>query len=507
MNCQDITRLIDSGKFSTLSTSDKQHAEAHAMSCSHCTPLWIMHASVSATRAPPMPAELSVRCLTLAAAGKHAAHPRRVSRVTVVIAGFVVLAAAASMLAVGYFGPSTVTDQQETDAAVPEPVQSEAIIAADSPRTDAPEAAPTPAETKERPYSLPLIPALVGADEERQFQAELALRKAVELYPELTQGPEIDGHFVVSLNLKRNGTVLGNSLAIAHSTDEINVEMHRLQPLDGSQLFTDRGKNMPLENGQRLRGALTLAISVVPDNFDVSRANGRVEEIVRADHAHLMSADKSGWNTLTVLLAENGEIQRENVEFIGYEEQRSAGQKSPGPEVRAAEMARKLGVDVERIGLMGSTTIADSPLFVAGRRWLRVEYAWVRRADESKPKYGPDRVNPMFSTVDQAAALTVVEEVFPEVFLQADPPSDGPAPIRPIIVFTTDGKVIATGWVNMQANDFEQQILKISGVEIYSNTSVSLRTAAGKRVELHFAWEATPAQKEQIEKRRKAVAK
>jgi hypothetical protein len=511
MNCQDITRLIDSGKYSAIPATDKHDAEAHAKTCSHCAPLWIMHASLSSIRRPPMPAELSVRCLTLAAAELHAVSPRRISRVTGITIGLVLLAAAAaSLLAVDFFS---------TPAAPVQPVVGNAVsttskAAPEAPlRAEAPPAEPAPApsavaEAKEGPYSLPLIPAPAGFNEGRMSESRMALLKALELYPQLTQGADIDGHFVVSLNLKSNGTVLGNSLAIAHDADELNAESHKMQPLDGSQTFTGWSKSKPLEGGRTLRGDLTLVFSVVPDSFDVTRANARVQEIVRAERGHLLMNEKGGINTLTVLLTESGGVDRENVEFVAFQSTAAAVEKPPGPETRAADMARKLGVDIERIGLMGSTLIDDPSADPASRRRLLINYAWPRRAGEARPVFGQSGNRSIGTAIDHAAALLVVERVLPEAFLQADS-VEGPPTSRPLIVFTTEGKVIGTGRLNMQSGEpFEQQIQKIApGVETYTNTSFSVRNVAGKSAQLHFVWEATPIQKEELAKTRKSAVK
>ena len=162
------------------------------------------------------------------------------------------------------------------------------------------------------------------------------MRKALELYPEITEGPEIDGTFVVSLNLRADGTVLENTLAIANSTEEVNTQMHTMKPLDGNRTYTGARKGDRQEDGKTLRGNLSLDFSVVSNSFDLSRANARVEEIVRTERAHLMlPLAKGGMNTLTVLLSEDGTIQRENVEFIGREGPESQRERPAGAEVRA----------------------------------------------------------------------------------------------------------------------------------------------------------------------------
>ena len=103
MNCQDLSRLIDSGDFATLAGHERREGEAHARSCHHCAPLWFAHARLATLPIPPMPAELSVRCLTLAAARTQASASRHASRrMMFVVGGLVALAAAAGMLSVKF---------------------------------------------------------------------------------------------------------------------------------------------------------------------------------------------------------------------------------------------------------------------------------------------------------------------------------------------------------------------------------------------------------------------
>jgi hypothetical protein len=503
MNCQDITRLIDSGKFSAITANDKRDAEAHAKTCSHCAPLWIMHASLSSTTRPPMPAELSVRCLTLAAAGKQASSSRRVSRVTAVIAGLVVLAAAASMLATGLFDTSRPPEMSR--ASEPKIAVEEAL-----PSVEIAPALPVPAElhgteVKAAPkYSLPLIPAPLRADADRKTQMDLAMRKALELYPEITQGPEVDSTFVVSLNLRANGTVLENTLAMANSTEEINTLMHKMKPLDSGRTFTGAAKGHRLEDGRALRGHLSLDFSVVSDSFDLSRANARVEQIISAERSHLMlPIARGGMNTLTVLLSADGTIQRENVEFVG----REAPPQNPAAdaETRAREVARKLGVGLEQIGIMGTTMIRNGATDPANLAYLRIDYAWTRRPGEVAPRIGQGDNIFLSTGVDMDAARVVVERLIPEAFLQAQRTSGPPIDV-PAIVFTTDGKAVGAGRINAMSGDMSQQVQPFApGMQVYSGRSVTVRNAGGKSVEVYFIWEATAAQKEELEKKRKTA--
>lgn len=322
-----------------------------------------------------------------------------------------------------------------------------------------------------------------------------------KLYPEITQGPEIDGTFVVSLNLRADGTVLGNTLAIANSVDEVNTLSHEMKAPDASRTFTSKRKGARQEDGAALRGHLSVNYSVVSNSFDLSRASPRVEEIIRAERSHLMMPAKGGMNTLTVLLSEDGAIQRENVEFVGVQGQQSQGKKPAAAEDRAKEMARKLGVGVEQIGVMGTARINNSASDRANPAYLMIEYAWQRRPGEVTSINGQDE-NFLRGGVDEDAALAVIERVMPEAFLQTDLASSGPSTNAPAIAFTADGRVVGVGRINLQSGEpASQQVEKFApGVRIYSGRGVSVRNAAGRSAEVNFFWEATPAQKEELAK-------
>ena len=172
-------------------------------------------------------------------------------------------------------------------------------------------------------------------------------------------------------------------------------------------------------------------------------------------------------------------------------------------------MARKLGVGIEQIGVMGTTMIHNSATDRASIAYLMIDYAWTRRRGEVTARIGQDENKVQGLGVDEDAALVVIERMMPEVFLQAERPASGPPTNAPTIVFTTDGKAVGVGRINLQISEPPaQQVQKFApGVQVYSGTGVSVRNAGGKTAEVYFFWEATPAQKEELEKTRKATGK
>jgi hypothetical protein len=519
MNCQDITRLVDSGKFSALTANEHRSAEVHAHACRHCAPMWMAHAHLAATRAPAMPQELSVRCLTLAAAGSRASTPLHASRrMTFVAAGVLALAAAASLLLMN-LGDEPVQQRAEVLDDQPVPALAEPSLLQ---RVPDPETTTLPVKTvveKGADNSLPLLPAPAEAPDEIRSGSRLAMLKAVELYPELVDGPEIAGQYVVSLVVRADGTVLLNSIAVAKDSDAVNEQMRKAKPFDGrTQTFMGSAKGARLADGRTLRAGLVLAYSVVPNDYDATRSSLRVEEIVRTSHAHLMlPASAGGVNFLTLLLADDGTIQRESVEFRSTQQFAQTG-KPQNAEGRAKEMAHKLGVSADRIGMMGIALMTDEPKsgLASEGRSLVVDYAWTRRASEAGPVSGTGlaaggagRGRSAGGGFDTAAALVIVERLMPEVFLQPQPPAGqtaGPPATLPAVVLTAEGRVIGTGIIDARPPDFVRNQSIAPGVVIGVNRTSSLRNRAGTSAQVLFLWEATPQQREALEKARETAS-
>jgi Ca2+-binding EF-hand superfamily protein len=102
MNCQDIGRILDSGKFGALSASERRDAEAHAHTCRHCAPRWGVHSRMAGMSIAPMPKEFAQHVQSLVAARARSNVIRFVPRTLIIASGFVVLAAAAAVATVKY---------------------------------------------------------------------------------------------------------------------------------------------------------------------------------------------------------------------------------------------------------------------------------------------------------------------------------------------------------------------------------------------------------------------
>jgi len=108
MNCQDISRALDAGDVNALSTAEQRACEAHAASCPHCGPDWIVFTRLAALPVPPMPQRLGTVCEAAAAARlRNISVPRRSSR-TVLLGAILMVGAAAAVLVTRLIPPDGV---------------------------------------------------------------------------------------------------------------------------------------------------------------------------------------------------------------------------------------------------------------------------------------------------------------------------------------------------------------------------------------------------------------
>jgi hypothetical protein len=98
MNCNDISRTLDSRDVHTLSAAERHACEAHAASCPQCGPEWVVYTRLAAIPAPVMPPDLAARCEALAATLPVAAIGHRTANRTLLVGAVIVAAAAAAML-------------------------------------------------------------------------------------------------------------------------------------------------------------------------------------------------------------------------------------------------------------------------------------------------------------------------------------------------------------------------------------------------------------------------
>jgi hypothetical protein len=509
MNCQDIARIVDTGGFGGLSEAERDAAEAHALSCRSCAPAWGVHSRLARLRIAPMPAELAVRCRTMAALPARAQDRPSLRRLTVV-GGLVALAAAAGILAIRIAGtpdpglpPFAGTTTQVT---APDQTSASEVVPAEVPAGSAvAPSLPMPEEsTQAQPPALPLLPMPAMLDVRQRYDT---LQIAVARHPELVEGPAMDGVFAVGILMRADGSVISSTAQPAKGENirAVSADLERTLPRDGGVTFNvNRSRDTSLPDGRSLRADVRMRIAMVPDGYDLLRSNVRVLEILGDRYADLMLPAVDGHlNRLTVFLAEDGSIQREKVgrESANRQNSRTFRADDPNDVASMAErIASQLELDVGQIGLFGMTSLENGTLTVVmdefgnsraddKRRMLLVEYAWPRREGEAGPRWGQGSVvGSQRSKVDPATALLIVERVIPEAFAPRDPAMGSPT-----VVLTAKGEFIRAGHVLSKPYEPVQKSLQdqlVPGVQFGYFTEVRLTDKSGAATDVIFAWEA-----------------
>lgn len=484
MNCQDMTRIIDSGRIDTLSSQELEEAESHASSCGRCAPQWLAHRHLGAVTIPHLPPDLLARCLVAANEGVRGSRSGRVRRVTIVL-GCVAVAAAAATLVARFSAPPS--PQGEHVVGVPTPQEQVAQPLVDGALVTSRSAAPTTAQEPATGIGsdIPIFPPQYAADLAMAERRKMALEKFVELHPEVTEPLPAGMLYDATILLRSDAEVLSHSFRTI-AREELHWSRYDFSwgglPADGGEGFGDYvTKGTQLADGRTLGADLSLRQLVVRKEYDPARSDRRVEEIIRTERAAFMlPATGTGARHVTVLLSPTGDIEREVPGFISGDAVRE--QEDWSAMKRAEVMAGVLGISKEEIGLMGSVPVGDEQT----RRMVFVDYAWRRLPDESAPQYrqaGWDRYNPQ--GVDVATALAVVERVMPEAFLGEELER---ALGIPAVILTEDGSFIRTARV--RSSDPREDL---PGISIATFRLLVLKNSEGATSAVYFMWQGTPS--------------
>lgn len=429
---------------------------------------------------------------------------RRRTRV-IVFAALTVVGIAAAMFIGRLSGP----ESGAVDALMsPAPVATTALASAAS--GPEPETARSPREPgieQGMPAvgGLPLVP-VPAARQADLGKSLLLLQKAVERHPEMVQGPELDDGmtFLVAMTMRPDGEVINSAAELASSANysEADFRISQTLPVDSGERFnTGFGKGSPIPGGTALRAGVFLSVAFIPDSFDVARSDVRVREILGQKYDDLMSPSSSDeFNLLTVFLSDEGSILREKVARVTMQNADMVMGLATGARQEEA-IAAHLGIAVEQIGKVGSTTLGPgSPREVVdehggrkieGARMLLVRYAWARRMDEPASVYAPRRTKEPVADFDLASALIVVEQLLPDAFSHS-PPSMSAFQSMPTVVFTARGDVMRTGRVQMRNGVDIDSLLQeqlVPGVPTHLHRIVRLANKAGATGMVQFAWE------------------
>jgi hypothetical protein len=499
MNCQDISRIVDTGSIRKLGEDEVGAAEAHARTCRECAAIWGVQSRLANVHVPATPPEVAMRFQMLVASPAPAPARGRAMRRLTLIGGLVALAAAAGVwiwLSASWRTPQSV-------AAVP---SSTAIGQAVLPASQSSAPAKASRTEAEAPYStqLPLVPEPAALEQDPAKEA-LALRKAVELHPELVEGQALgdDAFLIVSLVMRADGLVL-SSAAEQASNATVTETMNRMQGMlpsgGGEYLYSSRAKGQQLPGGTA-RARIFIHAMIIREGFDMARSNVRVREIVghKYDDLALPHTSEEA-NMVTVFLSDDGRILRERVDRPKNRDDDMGLIASD--QARRQAIAARLGIDVEQIGAIGSTTldrgsmkvVADANGFthLEDARSLLIRYAWERRSGETLAAPAPDSRPADEEDFDTAAALIVARRYFPDAFVAEAPArADFSTPI-PTVVFTPEGEVVRAGRVMMRSGVSTDLLLAeqlVPGMHTGLDRFVRLTDSKGASAWVLFAWE------------------
>lgn len=507
MNCQDISQLVDTCRSSGRDKAELRAAEAHVRTCRSCAAVWGAHWRLAEVTVPPMPAELRQRCRELVRLPVQAQGAGR-SRRLVLIGGLLAVAAAAAILIMFMHGAPAPESLFQTEGAGSRstPALMPAVVSGPGTSADAVAQEETSAAGQSA-SALPLLP--VPAEPDNRAMKDLALQKLVQRHPELVEGPALEGkRFLGGIAMRPDGDVIASAVRLPDGIDayELDHEISRLLPTDGGiTQIPRRPKGTVLPDGRTLRADLTLNPVVVPANYNASRSTNRVREILGDRYNHLLLPNAGGMlNRLTILLAPDGTVLKESVELerqtITYRETRS---DDPKDVARVAESrAKALGIDVDQIGLMGSTRIEDGTIKLVAngtpggfvddrRRELLISYVWRRGSGESSPTLGQRGVAK--PPVDLASALTIVERQIPEAFTTS---AEGPDIC--MVVMAANGEFVRAGRVQRYGGAEMNARQLVPGVKITSSKSVRLTNKDDVTVDVLFFWEHPATSREKL---------
>lgn len=255
---------------------------------------------------------------------------------------------------------------------------------------------------------VPILPGLPPGMQQPQADEStqrLVWQAILGRYPEMVDGPERAGTFVVALVLWPDGRYVAGGMRYAelpNQTGAIQQELRDQLPMDinGVQGLGSPRRGSVVPGNRILKANVQMTVSMVPSNWDASRDKGIVRRAVMQSHSDLfLSRNGDHVNQLVVVMNEKGEIAQKRVVQVRVEHQGNMTMyNNSGP--KAADFSA-LGLDADRVGVMGDfsinlpmTTRPAMPMPTVGADgiargqvpfdspMLMVRYAWPRRNGE-----------------------------------------------------------------------------------------------------------------------------
>jgi hypothetical protein len=346
-----------------------------------------------------------------------------------------------------------------------------------------------------------LPPSATGLRPEMQTPFAMLPALVRQRHPEVFENA-VAGIYVVSLLLDFEGRVQRSTATQVDPADAGTAMRAALPPIDGIRTIAVAfQKDRPLPDGSSTKNNVTLVSMTLPEGFDESRAVSRVHAAVRSAHSDLLlPGDGPVLNRLTVLMNEDGSIQRHVLEQSRREDLRRAPlEDAQFAERMAARISNVLAVDAARLGVVGFTYVMEpNPAALQPRsagslavpRTVLVQYAWPRKAGETGPS-APMTAATQQATrnFDEKTALRLAEHYFPDAFTNIAPEAG-----TPTIALSPQGEVIAAGRVQYGSGLNHERLVGeqlVPGIRSGAFVSPRLTNGAGQSAVVSFVWRAS----------------
>jgi hypothetical protein len=205
MNCQDLSRILESCDVRALSMEERSACEAHAASCPDCGPEWIVYTRLAAIASPPMPRQLAARCEAAAVQSRNGVRP---SGRTILLGTILVVAVAAAMLVAHLASTPPTTTALPTSASaqkVAGPIESATLQVA-RPGQDAPVVQPATVLLVLDEYTQDAIGRDFGRQVYEHARQELRALPGVALIDAGSTAATAPAFRITYLNLAKSGT-------------------------------------------------------------------------------------------------------------------------------------------------------------------------------------------------------------------------------------------------------------------------------------------------------------
>lgn len=356
--------------------------------------------------------------------------------------------------------------------------------------------------TRDSVAELRLLPPTPASMSRIDLQSQIATLPALvrQRHPQVFEEATAAVH-VVTLYRDVDGAVQRSTVTEVAPGD-LGAVLRAVQPTEGARVLTvtfTRGQQLP--DGTTTHADVTVVSIFGAMHSDETRALSRVHDAVRKAHPDLiLPADGPILNRLTVLMKEDGTIERHLLEQSRREDLRRAPlEDAQFAERMAARIANVLSVDAARLGIVGFTYVieADAPAAMqSGSRGLPrtvlVQYAWPRRPGEAGPSAPMTAVAQQATRhFDQQTALRMAEHYFPDAFSNTAPGAG-----TPTIALSPQGRVIATGRVQYGSGLNHERLVGeqlVPGIRTGAFLSPRLTNAAGQSAVVSFVWQAAGA--------------